>query len=37
MRKTRVKQLWKDLIKIIPNPNKQQWRKWKSNYNKGLF
>lgn len=36
MRKVRAKALRASLKKIIPNPTKQQWRKYKKNYLAGL-
>lgn len=35
MRKKRIVELREKLKKIIPNPTKQQWRRWKTNYLEG--
>lgn len=35
MRKVRVKALRESLLKILPDPTKQQWRAYKSNYWRG--
>ena len=37
MRATRVKQLRSELLKFIPAPTKQQWRRYKKNYMLGLL
>jgi hypothetical protein len=37
MRKTRVKLLKESLRKLIKEPTKQQWRRYKENYMRGLF
>lgn len=36
MRKTKIRELRKKILKFLPEPTNQQWKQYKKNYLKGL-